>query len=128
MPTLWLCFFLVLAPLEPPRPCAATVVLMTEFDGYYAVYWNGRLRGQGRFVTNASIGAAVLQPEPSGLPPVGLCVGPVADRNELRSRDRAGKTVLHRSYSRREVPELLLVYKNGPIWSVTSRKGPMMLE
>ena len=111
MPTLWFVFLLVLMPPEPPRPCAATVMLMTEFDGYYAVYWNRRLRGQGHFVTNGSIGAAQLK-SAAWDDDLGLCVGPVADRNELLIRDRAGNTVLRRSYRKWEVPELRLVYKN----------------
>lgn len=126
MPTLWFVFLLVLVQPEPPRPCAATVVLMTEFDGYYAVYWNGHLRGQGHFVTNQSIGAARLKKSTAWN--VGMCVGPVADRNELLIRDRAGKTVLRRSYRKREVTDLLLVYKNDRAWYVTSRQGPMELE
>ena len=128
MPTLWLVFFLLVAPPEPTRPCAATVVLMDEFDGYYAVYWNGRLRGQGHFVTSRSLGAAQLQSHAWDDPNIGLCVGPVADRNELLIRDRAGKTVLRRSYRKREVPDLLLVHKNDHTWYVTSRQGPMVLE
>jgi hypothetical protein len=126
MPTLWLVFLLLVVP--PPRPCAATVVLMDGFDGYYAVYWNGRLRGQGHFVTNASLGAAQLKSQTWDDPNIGLCIGPVADRNEWRIRDRAGKTVLRRSYRKQEVPDLLLVYKNDHTWSVTSRQGTMVLE
>jgi len=55
-------------------------------------------------------------------------VGPVADHNELLIRDRAGQTVLRRSYRKREVPELLLVYKDDRTWYVTSRQGPMRLQ
>lgn len=128
MPSLWFVLLLVLVPPEPPRPCAATVVLMTEFDGYYAVYWNGRLRGQGHFVTSRSLGAAQLNSAAWDDVNIGLCVGPVADHNELLIRDRAGQTVLRRSYRKREVPELLLVYKDDRTWYVTSRQGPMRLE
>ena len=90
------------------------------------MYWNGHLRAQGHFVTNQSIGAARLKKSTAWN--VEMCVGPVADRNELLIRDRAGKTVLRRSYRKGEVSDLMLVYKNDRTWYITSRQGPMELE
>ena len=101
---------------------------MSGFDGYYAVYWNGRLRGQGRFVSDKSLGAARLTSEPPDEYVTSLCVGSVREHNELLMRDRTGKTVLRRSFRKKEVLELILIYNYGNAISVTTRNGPMILE
>jgi hypothetical protein len=103
-------------------------MLMSGFDGYYAVYWNGRLLDHGRFVTDGSLGAARLTSEPRDTYFTSLCVGPVRERNELLLRDRTGKTVLRRSFRKAEVRELILVYNYDNAFLVTTRNGPMILE
>jgi len=115
--------------MPPPHPCATSIMLMSGFDGYYAVYWNGHLCGHGRFVSDKSLGAARLTSEPADEYYTSLCLGSVREHNELLMRDRTGKTVLRRSFRKKQVLALILIYNNyGNGIFVTTRNGPMELE
>jgi hypothetical protein len=102
---------------------------MSGFDGYYAVYWNGRLCGHGLFVSDKSLGAARLTCEPADEYYTSLCAGSVREHNELLLRGRTGKTVLRCLFRKKQVRELILIYNNyGNGIFVTTRDGPMELE
>jgi hypothetical protein len=103
-------------------------MLMEGFDAYYAVYWNGHLRGHGHFVTDKSLGAARLTSAARDEYVTSLCVGPVRARNELLLRDRTGKAVLRRALRKNEVLAFVQDYHSGSRFVVTTRDGPMELE
>lgn len=129
-----LCLFVLsllplLAPRSAPPPCVSTVVLAGGFDGYYALYWNGRLLGQGSFVYDLSAGVSLRRLSNGETEDrVGFCVGKVADRNELVIKNQAGNTIFRRFLRKREVAPTLQLDKYGRVVSLTPQTGALRLQ
>ena len=132
MPVLF-AFVLSLLPLQAPRPalppCGSYLILSENFEGYYAVYWNGRLVGQGTFEYDLSLSVAVRRRKNGEIEDeIGFCVGKVADHNELVIKDRAGNTIIRRHLGKREVADVLMLRRYGRYVFITPHTGPLNLE
>jgi len=128
-----LCVFaLLLLPLQAPRPapppCGSYLVLSENFEGYYAVYWNGRLVGQGTFEYDLSLSVAVRRRKNGEIEDeIGFCVGKVADRNELVIKNREGNTIIRRYLKKREVADVLTLRRYGRYVFITPHTGVLKL-
>ena len=126
-----LSFLPLLVPRPAPPPCNSIVVLAGEFDGYYAVYWNGRLVVQGNFEYNMSIGMSLRRLKNGELEDkMAFCVGKVADRNELVVKNRAGNTIFRRHLRKREMMPILELNKDESLVYLTLLKftKPLLLR